>query len=295
MAEQRRRKRRRRSRRNLQLLLLLEVVLLIAAVIWVATLVAGLGDDTPDVPDHSTTTAAETTTAATTVPPTTVDASPEGIIRAFAADNGLSYWDYPVKLVELLEKNPETEEFVLYYPLKNGTVEDYNIDDYKNTEGVPLFMQWDTRWGYFKYGNDALGFTGCGPTTLAMVAYYFTGDEDMTPDKVAQFAIDNGYCAPGNGSYWTLISEGSRKLGLKATELPLDENRMIRNLQAGNPIICIMGPGAFTTSGHFIALVGYEDGKFIVNDCNSHANSEKRWAYEEFYDQIGNLWAIQKG
>ena len=49
------------------------------------------------------------------------------------------------------------------------------------------------------------------------------------------------------------------------------------------------------TSGHFIAIVGYEDGKFIINDCNSYANSQRLWDYDEFYDQINNLWAIKKG
>lgn len=286
-----RKRRRRRRRLNPRFLLMIEVILLIVAAIWVITMISGMGDDTPDgtVPPETT------TSVETTVPTTTVDNSPEGIIRAFAADNNLSFWDYPVKVVEMLEKNPETKDFVLGYPLKYGQVEDYNISDYKDVDGVPLFMQWDTRWGYFVYGNDALGFTGCGPTTLAMVAYYFTGDEEMTPDKVAQFAIDNGYCAPGNGSYWALIADGAEKLGLKSTELPLDENKIIKNVQAGNPVICIMGPGAFTTSGHFIAIVGYEDGKFIINDCNSYANSQRLWEYDEFYDQINNLWAIKKG
>lgn len=238
----------------------------------------------------------EETPGQTTVPETTVDTSAEGVIRAFAADNGLTFWDYPVKVVEMLEKNPETVDFVLSYPLKYNTVEE-NIDmsEYEDEESVPLFMQWDTRWGYMEYGNDAIGFTGCGPTNLAMVAYYYTKDPEMRPDKIAQFAIDNGYCAPGNGSYWSLISSGGKKLGLNVTEIPLDKDRMIRNLEAGYPIICIMGPGAFTTGGHFITLVDYVDGKFQVNDCNSYANSEKLWEYEEFYDQINNLWVIRPG
>ena len=67
---------------------------------------------------------------------------------------------------------------------------------------------------------------------------------------------------------------------------------MVRALEAGQLIICIMGPGVFTTTGHYIVLTGVEDGKFQVNDPNSRENSQKLWDYDEFADQIRNLWAI---
>ena len=129
-----------------------------------------------------------------------------------------------------------------------------------------------------------------------MAAYHLTKDEDMSPDKIIKFAKKNGYALNGiteKGSSWTLISEGGEKLGLDVTELPLDENRIIKNLEVGNPIICSMGPGDFTTTGHFIVLVGYENGKIKVNDPNSIKNSEKEWTYEQIKDQIRNLWAIR--
>ena len=44
--------------------------------------------------------------------------------------------------------------------------------------------------------------------------------------------------------------------------------------EAGNPIICAMGKGDFTSSGHYIVLVGTENGLVRVNDPNSYANSE---------------------
>ena len=82
-------------------------------------------------------------------------------------------------------------------------------------------------------------------------------------------------------------------MGLEVTELPLDETRMKKNLELGNPIICIMGPGDFTTTGHYIVLRGLEDGKFVVNDPNSKTNSERLWSYEEISGQIKNLWACR--
>ena len=80
---------------------------------------------------------------------------------------------------------------------------------------------------------------------------------------------------------------------LDLIEIPLDENRVYSNLEVGNPIICSVGPGDFTTEGHFIVLAGLEDGKIIVNDPNSRKNSKKRWTFDEIKGQIKNLWVFR--
>ena len=89
------------------------------------------------------------------------------------------------------------------------------------------------------------------------------------------------------------MGSGARKLGLESIEIPLDENRVYSNLEVGNPIICSVGPGDFTTEGHFIVLAGLEDGKIIVNDPNSRKNSKKRWTFDEIKGQIKNLWVFR--
>ena len=213
-------------------------------------------------------------------------------IYAYAKENGLRYGEFPQSLIELLERNPETEEFVLKYPKLKNQFETLDPADYENMDSVPLFLQWDTRWGYLPYGSNVAGLTGCGPLCLSMVAYYLTGDIDYAPDKILEFAADNGYYAKGFGSSWTLISEGGPKLGFEVTELPLVEKRIYDNLDAGIPVICVMGPGDFTTTGHFIVMVGHKNGMIQVNDPNSIANSQKLWSYDDIKGQIRNLWAV---
>ena len=212
-------------------------------------------------------------------------------VKDYADANGLDYEDYPQSLIELLERNPETEKFVLEYPTYQQT--EYSLDAYKGCDTVPLFLQWDQRWGYTVYGSDVMGITGCGPVCLAMAGFYLTGEERFYPDAVAEFAMDNGYYQEGQGSSWTLISEGGEKLGLDVTEIPLDQDRVNANLAVDNPIICIMGPGDFTDSGHYIVLVGLENGMYRVNDPNSVANSETLWSWEQLQGQIRNLWVIR--
>ncbi len=212
-------------------------------------------------------------------------------VKEYADAHGLKFSDYPESLIALLERNPETETFVLEYPLYQET--DYDLSEYADSETVPLFLQWDQRWGYKRYGSDVIGITGCGPTCLAMVGYYLTGDESFTPEAVEEVAEKNGFYASGYGSSWTLISEGGFKMGLDVTEIPLVKSKMVDNLEAGNPIICAMGAGDFTSSGHYIVLIGVENGMFRVNDPNSVANSETLWSYEQIESQIRNLWVIQ--
>ena len=223
-----------------------------------------------------------------------VSASPaEKTIRQYARSNGHRFTEYPESLISLLERNPETEEFVLHYPEYKDKTFEINLDSYKG-DSVPLFMQWDTRWGYMEYGDGMVAMTGCGPVCLAMAGFFLTQDDAFSPDKIVSYAIREGYCVPGNGSAWTLISEGGVRLGLDVTEIPLDENRIQRNLEAGNPIICVMGPGDFTNSGHYIVMTGLENGLIRINDPNSYANSQKLWNYDDIYDQIRNLWVIRK-
>lgn len=217
----------------------------------------------------------------------------ESVIQEYAEKHGIDYSEYPESIIELYKRNEETKDFVLKYPEEHNKTHKVNMKEYKNANKVPLFMQWDTRWGYKQYGNDVAGITGCGPVCLSMAAYYLTGDSDMSPDKIIDFAIDNGYCIKGEGSAWSLISEGGEKLGFDVTEIPLDENRIVKNLEAGNPIICVMGPGDFTSTGHFIVLTGYKNGEISVNDSNSHKNSEKTWKYKDIKNQIKNLWVIR--
>ena len=212
-------------------------------------------------------------------------------VKEYGEEHGASFWDYPASLIALLERNPETEEFVLNYPFREKS--GFYLTEAELAEERPLFLQWDPRWGYETYGSDCIGITGCGPTCLAMAGYYVTGDTDFNPLNVAKFALKNGYYAKGYGSSWTLISEGGVKLGLDVTEIPLVKKRIVDNLEANNPVILALGPGDFTTQGHYILLIGVDNGLFRVHDPNSRANSDKLWSYEELEFQIRNIWVIR--
>ena len=81
----------------------------------------------------------------------------ERIVKAFATENNIRYGRYPVDLIELLDINPETEDFVLNYPLWLET--EIDLSGYSR-DTVPLFLQWDPMWGYETYGSGCIGQTG---------------------------------------------------------------------------------------------------------------------------------------
>lgn len=211
-------------------------------------------------------------------------------VRAYARENGIDFNKYPDELIDLLARNPETEDYVLSYPkYKNKSVSNPN----NNGGGeVPLYMQWDKRWGYKKYSGQVAGLTGCGPTCLSMAAVYLTQNLEFSPAYMMDMAQKNGYTRRGNGSSWKLISEGAEKIGLVSTELPLDKTRIISALKKCHPVIIVVGPGDFTSTGHFLIIREYKNGKFLINDPNSYENSNKEWDYERIKGQIRNLWEI---
>ena len=199
--------------------------------------------------------------------------------------------EYPASLLKLAANNPEAAEFVKQYPEHGLDTPAETIEELQTGE-IPLLLQWDPRWGYSTYGSDFLAVTGCGPTCLSMVAAGLTGDNSITPYRVAEAADDGGYYTEGYGSEWTLMSVLSADFGITATELPLDEGVMKQALSGGKPIVCSMNAGDFTDSGHYIVLVGYEDGGFRVHDPNSPERSAMLWSYDRIADQIGNLWSF---
>lgn len=201
---------------------------------------------------------------------------------------------YPRDLLELASNKDEAIDFVANYPnYDTSTNKAISIEkEYKKGQ-IPLFIQWDERWGYEKYGSDFIAINGCGPTSLAMVAVGLTGNKDINPKVVAEFSEDNGYLVDGVGSSWTLMTEGAGHFGLKSKELSLNKDVIVSTLKKGQPIIASMGPGTFTSEGHYLVLTGVDrNNKIIINDSNSKIKSSQTWDIDVFMNEAQNLWTF---
>ena len=202
--------------------------------------------------------------------------------------------DYPESLVAFMEKYPEATQFVLDYPKYKDVHNEIDITGEVTKGELPLFLQWDVRWGYERYGSDFLAVTGCGPTCLSMVQCGLSGETVWNPYEVAKMAEREGFYVTGQGSSWDLMGAGAEMLGLQVNDVVLSAEDITDTLRAGMPIICSVGPGDFTDAGHFIVLaVVNTDGSIRVNDPNSRINSEKAWDIERILPQIKGVWAYR--
>lgn len=263
------------------------VLVVIALVLFVLILVLESGEAKKTVPAQQV---EEMATQPTTVEPYATPKTPIGRLTVFAKMHSLPLSDWPTPLIDLLEKHPEAESYVMNYPFYKDVEVPVDLSNCVGTGEVPLLIQWDPRWGYTQYSGELFGLSACGPTSLSMVCLYLLQDARLTPRYIADFSEANGYYTTGMGSNWTLIYEGGEKLGLDVEALYIDEDAVKEQLQAGNPIICIMGPGDFTSSGHFIVMVGVENGMIRINDSNSRVRSKKLWKFSDIQNQIEGMW-----
>ncbi|MDO4322767.1 MAG: papain-like cysteine protease family protein [Lachnospiraceae bacterium] len=211
---------------------------------------------------------------------------------------GLALWfnrsssRIPDSLIEFKTKYPEAAAFVDNYPKNKDKKWDIDLSGEVQPEHIPLFLQWDERWGYETYGSDLLALTGCGPTCISMVVCGLNQSTYWNPYETAKFSEQQGYYVPGEGTSWNLMTEGAGLLGLNAAYGEVSSDYIYSYLDPCHPIICSMYPGDFTYTGHFIVLTGIDaDGNIIVNDPNSRINSEKHWSMETLLPQIRNLWS----
>ncbi|WP_346995423.1 C39 family peptidase [Agathobacter rectalis] len=207
-------------------------------------------------------------------------------------DDIMNSTQYPKQLKDLALKNEEALEFVHDYPAEHVKEHTIDLTEEASMDSVPLFVQWDKRWGYEKYSGNFFAASGCGPTTLSMVVVYLTHNREASPIAVAKYSKEAGYSVDGSGSSWTLISEGCRHYGVKAKTVALDESRMKAELDEGHPIVVNVGPGDFTDTGHFMVITGYDDEGFSINDPNSIEKSGKRWLFKNISSQIRAVWSM---
>lgn len=198
--------------------------------------------------------------------------------------------EYPENVLRMCAANEETLDFVVDYPDKKNFAPASTVGEVTKGQ-VPLLIQWDSRWGYAPYGDSTIvAVSGCGPTCIAMVACALTGRNDITPAEVADYSANNGFLTSTRDTTWDLMTYGGQEYGITGYELGLDEVAMANRLAEGSPIIVSVGPGDFTTGGHFIVITGYDGEAFSVNDPNSRIRSSQTWTFERLKGQIKNMW-----
>ena len=203
---------------------------------------------------------------------------------------------YPEDMLDALANNPEMADFVDHFLTSDTRPTGRGLTKAEKQQEYPLFLQWDPRWGYVEYGDGSnIGLAGCGPTCLSMMLYYLLGDENITPDVIAEYSMENGYYMSGTGTAWKLLEDVAAVYGVSVDQPKASEKTLKNALDQGEIVICSMKPGDFTAGGHFVVIYGYDEEGFLINDPNCVARSRQRWTYEEIGRQIKHTWVYGKG
>ena len=152
----------------------------------------------------------------------------------------------------------------------------YNQKDYKQSYGF----------------GTTIASSGCGPTSMAMVLSSITG-ETVDPVEAANWSIKHGYRTDNeHGTWHGYFTSMPEEYGVNSKEMSVSKKNIEETLNSGSPIIISMGPGHFTSKGHFIVLRGMtESGKVLVADPNSKEKS-KEWDINTIVNEGKKMWGF---
>ncbi len=155
--------------------------------------------------------------------------------------------------------------------------------------GVPIDYQYNYKT--VRYGtNKSTSSSGCGAASASMVVeYYLNNGSSQNPDTLFKWACDNGWYT-GSGLSYAAVKKLCSNYGVTLNWVGT-QSEIINALKAGYPIIALMGPGTFTSGGHYIVLSGIKiDGgtTYIrVNDPNSSSRTNN-------YYSLSTIWSEKR-
>ena len=155
-----------------------------------------------------------------------------------------------------------------------------------NTVQPVDYKQGDSRWGkvvYTSCGNkkQTIANSGCGPTSMADIQATWV-DKAITPVEMCAYAVKHGYRTKANGTAWEFfksIANAYGYTGFVQTKSMATARAAIKN---GAFVVASMGPGYWTSGGHYICLWKTDDTYMYANDpASSRRKKQKLAAFEE--------------
>jgi peptidoglycan hydrolase-like protein with peptidoglycan-binding domain len=160
------------------------------------------------------------------------------------------------------------------------------------------YKQADSRWGKKNYnGSSTMATAGCGPTSVAMLAYAVDGKTN--PWDVALYMKSHGYAIRNNGTAWAGIPAAMKHFGLTDVKNVEKMSDVFSYLSKGYCAVFLFRAGTrgnitWTTSGHYVAVTGYkvQNGKHYLYTRDSGGRDLTGWyAYEtQMRGLIPQVW-----
>lgn len=195
-------------------------------------------------------------------------------------------------LLRLASNRVDAIDFVVDAEKNKGKFVNETTESYKTGRNIPLFIQWDPRFGY-KFYEDYFAAIGCGPTSVSMILNGY--GEKKSPIEIMDEMVESNAYIKDIGTSWEGIKKTLRNHGMIVDEISLGDGSFKNVLNDGKIILLSMKAGKFTTGGHYLLLTGLdENGKFIMNDPNSVRYSLKSWDFSEISGEVKGCWSVYK-
>lgn len=171
--------------------------------------------------------------------------------------------------------------------------------------GYITYKQADSRWGKKNYnGSSSMATAGCGPTSVAMLAYAVDGKTN--PWDVAKYMQKHGYAIRNNGTAWAGIPAAMKAFGLQDVKEVVKMTDVWNYLSKGYCADFLFGSGSrggitWTSSGHYVAVTDYKvkNGKHYLYTRDSGGRNHTGWyCYEtQMRGLIPKVWVglVPKG
>lgn len=163
--------------------------------------------------------------------------------------------------------------------------------------GCKNFKQGDKRWGSFIYAGEPMSVSGCGPTACADIIGVF-------PNQTASWLANKGYSVNGHGTEWNGIGKCLNAYGYNGRQLNTSslygivdgnvENVWKAAMLTGKCYaILLMGPGTFTSGGHYICVTEYDGiGAYVYDPACESRDGWHSW--RDFSGQIKVFYLMDK-
>ncbi len=166
------------------------------------------------------------------------------------------------------------------------------------------YLQTDSRWAKKPYRvpgeNATIGGSGCGPTAAAMLLSTLTG-QSITPVETCAWAVEHGYKALNQGTYYGYFAPQFAAYGIKCWQLSWTNgyhnpkakvhDQALEYLKQGYYLIALMKKGTWTGGGHFV-VVWWADNKIRINDPASTKDKRLNGDPATFRNEAAYFWII---
>jgi hypothetical protein len=150
--------------------------------------------------------------------------------------------------------------------------------------------------------STTIGKAGCGPTCAAMIIASIKAPL-INPIHTSQWSLEHGYKALKQGTYHSYFVPQFDAYAVLSTRLNSSNNYGNKNntvaqlvmaeLKKGNWVVACMGPGIWTSSGHYIVVYGCDDDGYVyINDPASSRASRAKNTFANLVDQGKYYWSV---